>query len=102
MEDYNYSVDEFKEFARSKSEFLRIIKKSKPILGWLKYHSYDISKIDGSMVEVDKGREGNWNSYVAEFGGEYDEEKGINLPRKINPKDNWYEYHLVVRRIPKK
>ena len=43
------------------------------------------------MIEFDKGREGNWNSYVKEFEG-------------IKPKrgENWYEFRLIVERIPKR
>jgi len=91
-EDYSYRVDVFKEFARSKAEFKR-----KLLIGnsharrWLKANRYDISKINDSMIEIDRGREGNWNNYVKEFEG-------------IKPKrgENWYEFSLIVDRIPKR
>ena len=91
-EDYSYHVDVFKEFARSKSEFKRILLSGNShARRWLRANGYDISKINDSMIEIDKGREGNWNEYVKEF-------EGIK-PRKG---EKWFEFRLIVERIPKR
>lgn len=91
-ENYSYRVDVFKDFARNKSEFLRkLLRGNSHARRWLKANGYDISKINESMIEVNKGREGNWNDYVREF-------------ERIKPKrgENWYEFRLIVDRIPKR
>jgi len=92
VESYSYDVDVFKDFARNKSEFKRkLLRGNTHARRWLKANGYNINKINDSMIEFDKGREGNWNSYVKEFEG-------------IKPKrgENWYEFRLIVERIPKR
>jgi len=86
-----FRIDVFKDFARSKSEFIRKIRRSKKVIAYIKAINGDISKLSKAKIEVDKGREGNWNNYIREF-------------ENIQPKrgENWYEYQLYVNTIPKK
>ena len=83
-----------KDFARSLPEFLLLLKSStyKKVF---KAMGYDINKIPESAIEIDKGREGNWNDYVSDYGGA--DGKGIKVKRG----DNWYEFRLLTWKLQK-
>lgn len=84
-----FRVDVFKDFARSRDEFVASCKRSKKIREYLKSTGRDPRRIDEAAIEVDKGRLGNWNDYVRDYG-------------RVKPKkgEKWYEYRLITETVP--